>query len=81
MPIRFQVASDVVRDGLGVELLDENNSVLAEVFRNDAKHELTLTCYSNDIPLVYVERLMEVAREELGMFEDGKPLPPRVATN
>lgn len=28
-----QMASDIVRDGLGIELLDESHNVIAEVFR------------------------------------------------
>ena len=30
---KYQVVSDVVRDGLGLELLDQSDNVVAEVFR------------------------------------------------
>ncbi len=73
--IRTQVASDIVRDGLGVELIDESGSVLAEVFRCDADRTVVVTTFENDISLQAVERLIAVARELLDPFEDGTPLP------
>ncbi|AVB27146.1 hypothetical protein CXB36_02605 [Pseudomonas syringae pv. syringae] len=36
MDFRFQIASDVIRDGLGIELVDANGQVCAEVLRCDA---------------------------------------------
>jgi hypothetical protein len=74
---RFQVVSDVVRDGLGLELLNEENQVLAEVFRHDASHRLTMTCFEPDIELTQIELLIARARDELNPFEDGTPLPSR----
>ena len=76
MSARFQVVSDVVRDGLGLELLDEENKLLAEVFRHDASHRLTLTCFEPGIELTQIERLIARARDELNPFEDGTPLDP-----
>jgi len=43
MEYRFQVASDIVRDGLGVELTDSRGNVLAEVFRCDADNSLKVS--------------------------------------
>lgn len=74
MPVRFQVASDVIRDGLGLELLDEDNRVVAEVFRHDSSHRLTVTCFEQDIELSLLEELISRARQELEPFEDGTPL-------
>ena len=74
MSARFQVASDVIRGGLGLELLAEDNRVLAEVFRHDASHRLTVTCYEPDIDLSLLEMLISRARQELAPFEDGAPL-------
>jgi hypothetical protein len=73
VPVRFQVVSDVVRDGLGLELLNENNKVLAEVFRHDASHRLTVTCFEPDLELTQLESLISRARTELDPFEDGTP--------
>lgn len=73
-PFRKQVASDVVRDGLGVELLSGDH-VVAEVFRCDSDYSLIITTFGNDLPLVAIEELIAVARDRLREFEDGTPLP------
>jgi hypothetical protein len=73
---RTQVASDVIRDGLGVELIDDDHNVLAEVFRCDADHTVTVSLFQS-LPFTVVEWLVEVARDQLGKFEDGTSLPPR----
>ena len=71
----MQVASDVVRDGLGVELLAGDSEVVAEVFRCDADHSLILATFRGDVPLSALEDLIAYAREKLEPFEDGTPLP------
>ncbi len=73
-PFRKQLASDVNRDGLGVELL-AGDEVVAEVFRCDADHSLIITTFDNDVPLVVIEELIAMARNRLQEFEDGTPLP------
>lgn len=75
MKYRYQVASDVVRDGLGVELTDDDRNVVAEVFRCDANNTLTISLFSEELPFMEVEKLVRVARRELIQFEDGTPLP------
>jgi hypothetical protein len=75
---RTQVASDVDRDGLEVELIDASGDALAEVFRCDADHTVIVNTFSNDVPLRALEWLLQVAREELEPFEEGGPLPPRL---
>lgn len=79
MRYRYQVASDVVRDGLGLELVDDRSNVLAEVFRCDADNSLTVSVFSEGLPFAEVERLVLMARRELGSFEDGTPLPDPLA--
>lgn len=71
---RTQVASDVVRDGLGVELLSETGAVLAEVCRWDAKLTVTFSAFAEDLPLAGVRMLIERALDRLDPFEDGTPL-------
>jgi hypothetical protein len=71
---RTQVASDVIRDGLGVELVDESGDVVAEIFRCDRDHTLILTTFNHEIPLAAIEMLQRRANERLGPFEDGIPL-------
>ncbi|AYZ62277.1 hypothetical protein EGY31_02760 [Burkholderia multivorans] len=81
MEYQFHVASDVLRDGLGVELTDTDGNVLAEVFRCDADNSLTVSLFSDGLPFPLVEKLVQLAREELGSFEDGTPLPSRISRN
>lgn len=81
MRYRYQVASDVIRDGLGLELVDEHSNVLAEVFRCDANNSVTISLFSEGLPFAEVEKLVLMARKELGSFEDGTPLPHPLASN
>ena len=81
MEYRFQIASDIIRDGLGVELIDADGTVLAEVFRCDADHSLKVALFCDDLPFVQVEKLVQMAREELVSFEDGTPLPSPLESN
>jgi len=71
---KTQVASDVVRDGLGIELIDATGKVIAEVFRCDANHTVIVSTFGNDIPIQAVEQLLQRALRELEPFEDGTPL-------
>jgi hypothetical protein len=74
-PWKMQLASDVIRDGLGLELLGEPHRVAAEVFRCDANHIVTVRLFEDDIPDDVLEELVARARERLDPFEDGTPLP------
>ena len=69
-----QVASDVVRDGLGVELLNDEGQVVAEIFRCDADHTVFLAQFVETIPLHAIEILIARAKDRLNPFENGKPL-------
>jgi hypothetical protein len=69
-----QTASDVMRDGLGVELLSESGEPVAEVFRSDREHTVVLNTFSFDVPLEAVELLIARAKERLEPFEDGSSL-------
>ena len=78
MTYRYQIASDIVRDGLGVELIDDHRNVVGEVFRCDANNSLTISFFAEELPFLEVEKLVQMARGELGQFEDGTPLPDRI---
>jgi hypothetical protein len=73
-PWSTQVASDVIRDGLGVELLDGQGQVVAEVFRCDADHTVGVSLFVEQVPLHAVEMLLLRAKERLDPFGDGTPL-------
>ena len=81
MQYRYQLASDVIRDGLGLERTDESWNVLAEVFRYDADHSLTISLFSEGLPFTEIEKLVLMAREELGPFEDRTLLTERLELN
>jgi hypothetical protein len=74
-PWHLQIASDVIRDGLGMELLDGVENIAAEVFRCDADHTVTLRVFVEGVPQVVIDELVEVSRKHLEAFEDGSPLP------
>jgi hypothetical protein len=71
----------VIRDGLGVELLDVQRRIRAEVFRCDADHTVTVTHYDGgeQLPQEIVDWYYAEAARRLGAFEDGCPLPDRSA--
>jgi len=61
---RTILASDVTRDGVGLELVAPNDKVAAEVFRCDADRTLTFTTF-RPAPLPELERLVADARRRL----------------
>ena len=68
---RTQLASDVHRDGMGLELLDPSGDVVAEIFRCDVDKTVIVTTFNNDIPLDIFERYYRQAWMRLDPFEDG----------
>ena len=74
-PWKLQMASDIIRDGLGLELLDGEDNIAAEVFRCDADHTVIVGIFAAGVPQVVLEELVETARTRLEAFEDGSPLP------
>ena len=71
----MQLASDVIRDGRGLELLDGTDRIVAEVFRCDADHSVTVGVFDRAVPADVIEEFIQHARGRLGEFEDGTPLP------
>jgi hypothetical protein len=64
----FQIASDVVRDGIGIELWEVSNNddiYLAEIFRNDEKKRIEFTAEVKDLPIRLIEKLMELFKSEI----------------
>ena len=74
----MQLASDVERDGLGLELLGPGGDVVAEVFRSDRSRTVVVTTFRNDVPLDAVQHLIGRALQRLDPFEDGTPLAEAV---
>ena len=71
-----QFASDIIRDGLGVELLTRDGDIVAEVFRSDANHTVRVSCWSDAVTQDVLDWLLQCSLEPLDTFEDGTPLPP-----
>jgi len=79
-PWRTQIASDLIHDGLGLELVDRSGQVVAEVFRCDADHTVTIRAFDSSVPSTLLRELAEEARDCLHPFEDGTPLPANFIT-
>lgn len=60
-----QMASDLVRDGMALELLDGAGDVVADVFYSDATGEMRFSAYRRDLPLAAVEWLIACAKVRL----------------
>jgi hypothetical protein len=63
---KVQLASDIHRDGMGLELLD-SGVVVAEIFRCDRSKTIIVTTFKNDIPLEIFERYYRTAWARLDM--------------
>jgi hypothetical protein len=64
----FQVASDVFRDGIGVEIWENENGKeinFGEIFRNDRKKKIEFTANMQNVPLEVVERLIKIFKKEI----------------
>ena len=58
--------SDVRRDGMCLELIDEGTGdEVAEVFYSDVTHEMTISVFKPELPLPVVELLIERAKHDL----------------
>ena len=67
------MASDIQRDGMGLELhwkVDGQDTVVAEIFYSDANHTMTFNTFDCDVPLELIEELIVEAKRRL---------PPRAA--
>ncbi len=71
---KLQTASDIQRDGLGVELYDKDGEVIVEVFRKDSDNTFSINTFDNDVPVDAIEMLLKYAHYRLQDFEDGTPL-------
>ncbi len=65
--IRFKtiIASDIVRNGLGIELWDKDE-IVAEIFRNDNLKKIQISTFRPDLPLEILEKLITEFDKEIG---------------
>ena len=66
------IASDMRRDGIGVELhIKGDNKFLVEIFRNDAKKKIEFYAVEVDVPFKIIEKVLEVFEANVGReFQD-----------
>jgi len=58
--------SDVQRDGMYLELIDESTGdEVAEIFYSDTTHNMTISVFQPNLPLAVVELLIERAKRDL----------------
>jgi hypothetical protein len=68
----FIVASDLERDGLGWECYyraEGQETLVLEVFRNDAKKCIEVNQFVNDLPLELYEYVVTSSRSKLGKLQ------------
>ena len=68
---RTQIASDIIRDGIGVELLDANGEIVAEIFRSDKTNRVFVATFGEEVPLEGLAQAIQRFRERFTHFEDG----------
>lgn len=67
----FLMASDIQRDGLGLEcyrVSGESKEMVLEVFRSDAEQKYLVSQFVPELPLELFEHVIAIARQELGGF-------------
>lgn len=66
------IASDVIRDGIGLEIWEKSsNSMIIEIFRNDSKRQIEFFSGKADVPLELIEKGIEIFNEKIGKdFQD-----------
>lgn len=64
----FQIASDIIRDGVGVELYelkDGKEVFIAEIFRNDTKKEIQFSIMEAELPYSVILKLQKIFEKEI----------------
>jgi hypothetical protein len=66
------IASDVIRDGIGLEIWEKSsNSMIVEIFRNDSKRQIEFFSEKADVPLDLIEKSIEIFNQKIGRdFQD-----------
>ena len=64
---RYTMGSDVIRDGMYIEISDQPNGTdaIIEIFYSDVSHSMNVALYKPNVPLEVVEWAISVARERL----------------
>ncbi|NKB58005.1 MAG: hypothetical protein GKS00_16910 [Alphaproteobacteria bacterium] len=68
----YVIGSDLVRDGMYLELSDETKEPtdILEIFYSDQTHTMTMTAFRENIPIEVVEWALQQARARLPSSAD-----------
>lgn len=61
---RVIIASDVERDGIGVEIY-KNDKMVVEIFRNDSEKKRTIKIFKENISLELMEESIGIFKKEI----------------
>ena len=64
----FQIASDIERGGIGVEVnehVEGTSFFVAEIFRNDSKKQIEFYSVKSELPYVIILKLQEFFEAEI----------------
>ncbi|PLX76610.1 MAG: hypothetical protein C0615_06560 [Desulfuromonas sp.] len=67
----YQLASDIDRDTMNLELLNSDGDIVAVISRCDEDNTVSLTTFKNEIPLDVFKRFYDNALTALDPCEDG----------
>ena len=70
----WQTVVDIRRNSKSLELWDDNKQQIAEIIRYDASNLLKVNTFSNELDVSVLEKMIALAREHLGDFEDVTPI-------
>lgn len=64
---RYDVCSDIIRDGMSVEVSDQHDGTdpILEIFYSEVSHEMSVTLFKPSVPLEVVEWAISAARKRL----------------
>jgi hypothetical protein len=63
----IKIASDVNRDGIGLEIWDlETNRLLIEIFRADTDQRINFYSEKINVPIELIEKSLEVFTQRIG---------------
>ena len=62
---QFLMGSDIERDGMFMEMLDESGAYVAEVFYSDVTHNMVVTLERQSLPIEAVQELLSRSRLSL----------------
>lgn len=61
------IASDVIRDGIGLEIWDnESDKMIIEIFRADSDQRIDFYTERNTVPIELIEKSIEIFIKRIG---------------